>query len=233
MIDLLKNLFFVRTCLGCGTALPDAEKDTVFCPECFRRYQELKSEECHHCEKRADECRCLPKNLRGKVFWAAHLFSYYDQFSKQIIFTLKMKNYKPLQRFLAKELADLIFRATGGDFSDYTVTFAPRKPGSVCAYGFDQAKNLAELTATYLDLPMEDIFRHARFSKIQKRLNAAERKKNAKNSYSLRTDVCRQTDKLLIFDDIITTGSTLSALIDLAEGMGYQEIAVISVAKTG
>ncbi len=233
MINLLKNLFFVRTCLGCGTALPDAKEDTVFCAECFQRYLELKSEDCHRCEKRADECRCLPKNLRGKVFWSAHLFSYYDQFSKQIIFTLKMKNYKPLQRFLAKELADLILKSTGGDLSGYTVTFAPRKPGSVCAYGFDQAKILAELASSYSGLPMMNLFRHARFSKIQKRLNAVERKKNAQSSYSLRKDVCRKTDKLLIFDDIITTGSTLSALVSLAEEMGFREIAVVSVAKTG
>ena len=233
MIDLLKSLFFVRTCLGCGTVLPDAKKDTVFCPECFERYRELRSEECRHCEKRADECRCVPKNLKGKVFWSAHLFSYYEPFSKQIIFTLKMKNYKPLQRFLAKELADLIIRATGGDLSGYTVTFAPRKPGSVRTYGFDQAKILAELTAFHCNLPIVNLFRHAPFSKTQKRLNAAERKKNAKNSYSLREDVCRQTDKLLIFDDIVTTGSTVSALISLAQEMGFRKIAVVSVAKTG
>ena len=233
MIKRLKQLFFVRTCLGCGRALPDAIDDTVFCPDCFQRYMELKSEECIHCEKRADACRCLPKNLRGKVFWSAHLFSYYDQFSKRIIFTLKMKNYMPLQHFLAKELADLIMEATGGALSDYTVTFAPRKPGSICVYGFDQAKILAKLTALRLGLPMENLFRHARFSKIQKRLNAVERKKNAVRSYSLRDRVCRKTDKLLIFDDIITTGSTLSTLISLAETMGFREIAVVSVAKTG
>ena len=53
-----------------------------------------------------------------------------------------MKNYLPLQRFLSKELAEVILEAMGGDLSDYTVTFAPRKPESVCVYGFDQAKIL-------------------------------------------------------------------------------------------
>lgn len=233
MINILKNLFFVRTCLGCGTALPDAEKDTVFCDECFQHYQDLKNEECHRCEKRADECRCLPKNLHGKVFWSAHLFSYYNQFSKQIIFTLKMKNYRALQIFLAKELSELILHATGGDLSGYTITFAPRNPKSVCTYGFDQAKILAQLTASYLNLPTVNLFQHTYFSKIQKRLNAMERKQNAQSSYFLRKDVCCQTDKLLIFDDIITTGSTMASLVSLAEELGFREIAIVTVAKTG
>ncbi|MBE6665301.1 MAG: ComF family protein [Ruminococcaceae bacterium] len=231
MNELLKSLFFVRTCLGCGTALPDAGKDTVFCPECFRLYSQLRSEECLHCEKRMDKCRCVPENLRGKVGWSAHLFSYYGKLSRQIIFTLKMKNYLPLQRFLSAELAALILEATGGDLSDYTVTFAPRKPGSVCVYGFDQAKILAKMTAARLDLPVEHMFGHTYFSKTQKRLKAFERKKNAKNSYFLKKHACRRTDKLLIFDDIITTGSTLAVLVSLAEALGYREIAVVSVAK--
>lgn len=233
MSNLLKSLFFVRTCLGCGRALPDAGEDTVFCEACFRHYAELRNEECPRCEKKMGECRCVPDLLRGRVFWSAHLFSYYGKLSKQIIFTLKMKNYKPLQRFLAKELADLISEATGGDLSDYTVTFAPRKSGSVSLYGFDQAKILAELTAARLDLSVENIFRHAYFSKTQKQLKAFERKKNAKASYSLRKNAFRRTNKLLIFDDIITTGSTLAALVDLAEALGFREIAVVSVAKTG
>ena len=233
MIKLLKNLFFVRACLGCGTALPDAEENAVFCEDCLRHYLELKSEECLHCGKSADACRCTPQSLRGKVIWAAHLFSYYGKLSKRIIFMLKMKNYKPLQRFLAKELADLVIEVTNGNLDGYTITYAPRKAESVCLYGFDQAKVLAKLTASHLQLPVENLFRHARFTKIQKRLNAVERKKNAQNSYSLNDYVCPHTDKLLIFDDIVTTGSTLSALVTLAEAIGFQEIAVISVAKTG
>lgn len=232
MNELLKSLFFVRTCLGCGTALPDAEKDTVFCPACSRLYSQLRTEECLRCEKKMDECRCVPESLRGKVLWSAHLFSYYGKLSRRIVFTLKMKNYRPLQRFLSGELADLILKATDGKLSGYAVAFAPRSPKSVCVYGFDQAKILAEMTAARLGLPVENLFCHTYFSRTQKHLKAFERQKNARNSYFLRKNACRRTDKLLIFDDIVTTGSTLEALVSLAGALGYREIAVVSVAKT-
>jgi len=233
MIKLLKHLFFVRTCLGCGTAIPDAEDDTVFCPGCFRKYMNLRSEICLRCGKRVDACKCLPESLRYKVVWSGHLFFYHVKLSERIVYTMKMKNYKPLQRFLANELANLIFDASGGDLSGYAVTFAPRKPGSVCTYGFDHAKVLAELTASKLGLPVEKLFRHARFSKVQKELNSKERQYNARISYSLNDYVCRKTDRLIIIDDIMTTGSTFSALVSLAEALGYREIAIISVAKAG
>lgn len=231
MIDLLKNLFFVRTCLGCGTALPDADADTVLCEKCYREYLALRATQCDVCKQRTDSCRCIPVKLKGKVLWSAHLFDYEDALSKRIIFTLKLKNYLPLQRFLAKELADLIFDLTDGDLSDYSVSFVPRKPKSICIYGFDQSRVLAERTASYLYLPVANIFGHRHFSRSQKTLNARQRVKNADSGYFLKKNIGTPSDKLLIFDDIATTGSTLSALVSLAETAGYREVAVVCVAR--
>ena len=127
----------------------------------------------------------------------------------------------------------MIEDATGGELSDYTVTFAPRKPRSVRIYGFDQAEVLARLSAERLQLPFVRMFRHARFSKLQKRLNVKEREINADKSYFLREEFVRETDKLMIFDDVMTTGSTLSALIALAKSAGFCEVSVVCIAKTG
>ena len=145
---------------------------------------------------------------------------------------MKLKNLPYLQRFLAHELSNLIDEATQGNCSDFTVTFAPRKPRSVRVYGFDQAKILAKLSAERLDLPFAQVFRHARISKLQKTLTATERAINADKSYFLRDDFVRKTDRLLIFDDVMTTGSTLSALISLAKAAGFREVCVVCIAKT-
>ena len=233
MNNFLKGLFFVRKCIVCGKALPDADRDTVFCEDCFSEYEKLRRDICPHCEKPEYACRCVPGKLRGKVGFAAHLFTFHDPLSRTIVYTVKLKNLKALQRFLASELVQLIEGATGGELSDFTVTFAPRKPRSVRIYGFDQAEVLARLSAEHLQLPFVRMFRHARFSKLQKRLNVKEREINADKSYFLREDFVRETDKLLIFDDVMTTGSTLSALIALAKSAGFCEVSVVCIAKTG
>jgi predicted amidophosphoribosyltransferase len=233
MSNFWKGLLFVRKCTVCGRALPEAEENTVFCAECFREYLKLCRDVCPQCERTEKECRCVPEKLRGKVGFAAHLFAYRDAVSHSIVYSLKLKNLPYLQRFLAHELSDLVMDVTGGDLRDLTVTYAPRKPSSVRVYGFDQSKVLATLAAERMGVPLTHMFRHARFSKLQKRLNVKQREENADKSYFLRADFVRTTDKLLILDDVMTTGSTLSSLIGLARDAGFREISVVCIAKTG
>ena len=209
--------------------MPDAEKDTAFCPKCLLEYEKLGRAVCEKCGKRERECVCIPEKLRGTLSFSAHLFAYESVLSKQIVFALKRKNLSVLQNFLAAELAK---RLSFYDLSDYTVTFAPRKPKSVREYGFDQAEILANGVASILDLPMEEIFKHARFSKLQKKLNAKERAENAEKSYALCADIVPETRGLLIIDDVMTTGSTLAVLTALAKDAGYEKVAVACVAKT-
>ena len=232
MNNFLKGLFFVRKCLICGKALPEAKQDTVFCPDCFLEYLKLCGDVCFRCGKPERACRCIPGKLQGKIGFAAHLFTFHNSISREIVYSVKLQNLPYLQRFIAGELSDLIYEVTDGRLSDFTITFVPRKPRSVRIYGFDQAKVLAQLSAERLHLPCVSMFRHARLSKSQKRLKSDERAINAKNSYFLREDFVRETDKLLIFDDVMTTGSTLSVLALLAKAAGFQEVNVVCIAKT-
>ena len=229
MIEFFKGLFFVRKCLICGTVLPDAEKDTAFCPKCLLEYEKLERTFCSRCKKQEKQCTCIPDLLKDKISFSVHLFAYDTALSKTIIFALKRQNLSTLQSFLSHDLAK---RLSACDLSDYTVTFAPRKPKSVREYGFDQAEILAKNIAKELELPFNDIFRHSHFSKLQKELNARERVENAEKSYKLDKGFIPETKNLLIIDDVMTTGSTLSVLTSLAKSAGYEKIAVACVAKT-
>ena len=219
----------MRKCLVCDTVLPEAERETAFCPVCLSAYEKLETELCEICGSEERECICLPSPLEGKISFSAHLFAYESPLSQTIIYSFKRKNFASLQYFLAERLTR---RLDTYDLSGYTVTYAPRKPKSVREYGFDQAKILARLLAKNRALPFEDVFSHAHFSKLQKTLNAKERKENAEKSYALKYFFERETENLLIVDDVMTTGSTLAALVCLAKKAGYREIAVVTVAKT-
>lgn len=229
MIDFIKGLFFVRKCLVCGEVLPDAKKDTAFCPKCLLEYEKLERAHCPTCGRAEKSCGCVPELLWGELSFSAHLFAYESDLSKRLIFSLKRNNLSTLQNFLADALAR---RLSAYELSGYTVTYVPRKPKSVREYGFDQAEILAALLADALSLPMADVFSHARFSALQKELNEKERMENAEKSYSLCRGFERKTDKLLILDDVMTTGSTAKALVSLARSAGYREVAFVTVAMT-
>lgn len=226
MIELFKQLFFARKCLCCGQILTGSSEQ-VFCPDCREIFEKQKSRACRVCGETQTMCGCLPSKLFGKVTWSKHLFAYEGAFAQTIIFTLKHRDYQPLQQFLAEELSACL-----GDVADYEITFAPRKPKSVRQYGFDQAKSLATRIAKKKDIPFVSLFVHSRRSKLQKTLDARARAENAEKSYALQRGVTRTREKLIIVDDVMTTGSTLAKLTALAKEAGYKDVAVLYVAKT-
>ncbi len=226
MIEFWKGLFFVRRCLLCGDVLTET-KEGVFCPKCRLEYEKEKRRACPNCGEPHTKCACMPEKLKGSVAYAAHLFAYDDSLSKTVIYTLKKRNFKALQRFLGEELAVLIENT-----EDTAITFAPRKPKSVREYGFDQAKALALVVSDRLDIPLIDLFRHAHFSALQKNLDAKERAENAEKSYTICKDHKRTMKHLIIVDDVMTTGSTMAKLASLTKKAGYETVAVLCVART-
>ncbi len=226
MIDFFKGLLFARRCIVCGETLSESAEQ-VFCPRCRSEYEAHKEKPCSDCHKPHAACTCLPKKLSGKVLCGAHLFAFGDSFSKSIIYTLKHRDFRPLFRFLGQEMAELV-----RDFGDADLTYAPRKPKSVREYGFDQAKRLADEMGKILHCPVIKLFRHARRSALQKNLNAAERAENAEKSFSLGRFAISGKTRLIIVDDVMTTGSTMAKLISLAKDVGYTEIMVVCVART-
>ena len=228
MIDFIKNLLFVPKCFSCGEVLAE---DDLFCDKCRLEWDQLTRVPCKTCGKKQRECACVPTKLRADVTRGVHLVLFEDELSRRVIYAVKHKMTSALCRFLARSLSRVI-REEMDDLSDFAITYAPRKPKSVREYGFDQAELLAEAIAEELSLPMLDLFCHARRSKLQKNLGATERAENAKKSYFLCDDACAPTKKLMIVDDVITTGSTMEALASLAKTLGFEEIVVVTIAKT-
>ena len=226
MIEFWKRLLFVRKCLFCGTLLTDSKED-VFCPKCRLEYEKMKRRACHLCGKAHNDCGCVPTTLRPLVDAAVHLFAYEDSYSKTIIFRLKRKDYRPLQVFLGKELAEGL-----PDMLGYDITYAPRTPRSVRKYGFDQARALARVIGEEKGIPMVEMFSHANFSRLQKNLNLEERIDNAEKSYALKKRFVRKHDRLILVDDVMTTGSTMAKLVSLAKEAGYQSVTLVCVAIT-
>lgn len=228
MIDFIKSLFFVRRCFSCAEVLAN---DDLFCDKCRLEWDKLTRVPCKTCGKKQRECACLPAKLRENVTRGIHLVLFEDELARRVVYATKRRMTNTLCRFLARSLARVI-REEIDDLSDFAITYAPRKPKSVREYGFDQAELLADAIAEELSLPMVDLFCHARKSKLQKDLGASARAENAKKSYFLRGDAHAPTKKLMIVDDVITTGSTMGSLAALAKTLDFEEIVVVTIAKT-
>jgi ComF family protein len=95
--------------------------------------------------------------------------------------------------------------------------------------GFDQAELLARSLAGRLDIEFGAALRRTRDTPQQARLGAAQRRGNVRDAFRVSA---RTRSALLLVDDVLTTGATLSACRAALEEAGVERVlfAVVALA---
>lgn len=96
--------------------------------------------------------------------------------------------------------------------------------------GYNQAEIFAKELGKRLRLPVDTgILVRTLDTTPQKKLNDRERKNNLKKALKIEADSV-QWKRVLVVDDIYTTGSTVDAAADALKEAGVEEIYVLSIA---
>ena len=127
----------------------------------------------------------------------------------------------------AEPLAEGI--AERADIRDATVTWVPMPPERLRERGIDHGRILAEAVARCLGLPCEALLtrRPGSSRHTQRGLSAQERRQNVRDAF-----VCPGTppSRVLLVDDVRTTGATLEACRACLLEAGAQEVAAVTAA---
>ena len=114
------------------------------------------------------------------------------------------------------------------------VTWAPLSRKSLKKRGFDQARLLVETLGKECALPVEHLLEKTRETQQQSLLQSpSERKANALGAYQLREGVCAEGKKILLVDDVVTSGATLSACARTLKQGGAKEVWCVTLAQAG
>ena len=104
----------------------------------------------------------------------------------------------------------------------------PLYPGKKRMRGFNQAAYLAERLSGYTGIPWdEQLVRKIKKTRSQKKLNAAERRRNLKKAYLVTGKISGLT--VLVVDDVYTTGSTMDAMAMSLREAGAEEVYFLTV----
>ncbi len=229
--DKLLFLISVPKCVGCGKRLLYTEK--ALCSECKEEYYENKRRDCSICGKLLSECTCTNDYLnKHYVKQLVKVFRYRqneDIPSNKLIFSLKKDNRNDVLEFLTCELCEAI-KVSVDTPSECIFTNVPRRRKEIAKYGIDHAELLAKSVAKRFSAEYyQPII--SKSKKPQKMAEGIERLKNA--DFRLKRSARNLNGKrIIIIDDVVTTGASVSACAMLYRALGTKNItgAALSIA---
>lgn len=101
----------------------------------------------------------------------------------------------------------------------------PLHPARQRQRGYNQAELFAKKMAEELNIPMDaHLVCRVKKTKRQKELSPAERRKNLEKAFALAKPGQMKYRRVLLVDDIYTTGSTVDAIASLLKQNGAQQV---------
>lgn len=185
--------------------------DIIFPPKCVFCSGFLKKDEHDVCEK----CRpALPRTSDPVIMAAGHHFDvcvspfYYTGVVRKALMKYKFGNSPERADYYGKLLASCIAENLSGRYD--LISWVPLSDAHKNKRGYDQAMLLALATALELnDVAVETLWKN-RDTDTQSRINDINiRRENVKNAYSIVDEDIISGKRILLIDDIITTGATL------------------------
>jgi ComF family protein len=210
-------------CAACWTALPlwtDAG-----CPGCARRFVGLPAGES--CEA----CRGAPPPFE----WVRAVGAYRDGL-RAAIHALKFRGRvavaTPLAALLAERGAALIGMAAAAPAPIDAVVPVPLHPVRFAERGFNQAELLAAPCARAWGRPLATgALVRTRPTRPQTELDAAERGANVAGAFAVRRPAALAGRRVLLVDDVLTTGATARAAARALREAGAAAVGVLVLAR--
>ncbi len=209
--DRLLDLLFPRRCVFCHKLI---ETEDPMCRDC-RRIISLMAAERHKKKISASVDCYAPLLYEGDV--RASLLRY--KFRGQSVYA------EVYGEFLSKCIDE-------NEISCDSITWVPLSRRRLHRRGYDQARLLAEQIAGRYGYPCVPMLKKVRDNPAQSRTgDAAKRKANVAGVYAAINEEQIKGKRILLVDDIVTTGATLSEAVKMLKAAGAGEIICIALAQ--
>lgn len=206
-LSFTADMFFPARCPYCDKVIESAQ---YACDDCRKNFHEVP----------------VTLYIEGGYRCVAP-FLYKDSFAEAV----KRFKFTDCAQY-AKALAFAIVTALGSSGADLSfdyVTCVPMHKEQKIKRGYNQSELLAKECADLMRTKYIDALEKFRKNKVQHSLSGAERRKNVKGVYRPVNSEELKDKRILLVDDIVTTGSTLAECTKILSRSDCREICCAAV----
>lgn len=219
IIETLISSIAPHECMGCR------QQGTPLCDLCAEDLTQPVPSRCFRCLKRTQDFRVCP-NCRRKSplrqVWPA------SEYTPELAETIKAFKFHR-NRALARPLANLICETLPYFPETPLVVPVPTAPQRVRARGYDQARLLSKLIAQNMGWQSIELLRR---EGTQRQVGTSRETRMQQLEKAFRPIRGTFTEKrhILLVDDVITTGATLSAAATSLKNSNARSISAVAIA---
>jgi ComF family protein len=214
------DLVYPKRCAGCE------RRGTWLCDGCRTALQLFTTPWCDRCGVPGTYVRCkchsTPKNLEqvrsvgpfdGWLWGAIVQYKYHGEWARTAQ--------------LGAHLASTVAQLQGLD----ALIPVPLHPTRLRQRGFNQSLLLAQQAAELLNVDVMDALIRTRRTDAQVNLGAKQRMANVAGAFAAQPNIAVAGLSVVLIDDVITTGSTLSACAGALTAAGAASVKAVSLAR--
>ncbi len=235
LIEGLGALFFPPHCAGCQVP---TRWDVSLCGDCLEAAPRVGQPRCDTCSQPFDgeieggRLVCPNCGVRQFAFrYAVAVFRRRGWVARLIAeFKYRGQSHRllPLGVLLREAMED--DRLRSWDFD--AITPVPLHRRRRRERGFNQAAELAGVLASRCGRPVVHLLERTRATETQTHFDRRQRMENLRNAFRPRKNAVMQDLRILLVDDVLTTGSTLDECARVLRGAGAAEVRAVVVARS-
>ncbi len=237
LYDAALALVYPQACAVCGGSV-ESRHDGVACAACWQSTRLFSDEDtlCWKCgaftrarvsEDRRKSIRC--GQCDEESFTAARACGFYEGALRASVLELKREPH------VAARLAGLMLAAQQRapiNSADLIIP-VPLHPGRERERGFNQAAVLARELARLSHLPLDEhsVVRRVQTGRHRAGMDSRARRQSVADAFQVRHADAIAAKRVLLIDDVFTTGATVSACAAVLKDAGAEEVFVLTVAR--
>jgi competence protein ComFC len=233
LIRSIASLIYPPTCTICLASVGLREH---LCAGCEAKLSRIVAPFCSKCSEPFDGAITTTFSCANcahrKLYFDAAVSAYRSRgIARHVILNFKYGKQIHLARLVGRWLIAAFDDPRLGQRSFDAIVPVPLHPARQRERGFNQATLLAEQIGRHLGVSVRPALQRVRFTTTQTAFDRAERIQNLRHAFRLRRNADVRGLDVLLIDDVLTTGSTLSECARVLKENGARSVFAATAAR--